>query len=1064
MIRLPFFFSGTRIRCFSIVVSASFFLASRLPAILDGENANGMSDVWERRFNQGALMPDTFLRENDADGDGWSNLMEAVLGTDPFNPTAPEGCFRMAINQSPAVYAPDGQGDGELLTPSSILLSWPGTFGKKYTLLYSSDLSAGSWRNVEAPFIGNGSTVQYGFPLTPGGADFAARLFWKVAVEDSDSDENGTSDAEAHLLALDADQDGVPDEFERCTACHLFADYGIIAPRSPELFDVNLDYGGLGTTAASLYHGLENPWEIPAVTLMATPSIEGLVKSVEQSKAGFLSFTQLPAPSAFVETGPVLDYHRTKTSKLESTWSQEWMYSSMYFRWDEDSCTKITTEEYVPTNGGAWTSSTSGGIPNVSKDHWIWQRSPQSTTWANTEWLVNDHASYSDHDYVGIESESPLEFTFTLYGPASPGTWTSTTATKRIGEAAYHSAGQQAVKPNPGIGYIPDYKLSETYHYTQELSNPYTTGNLVQDATTRLGTIPEAGQVPVGFRDLVENERKITLKKSKYRLAWMVPAQAPVEPGNTLVKTRFLWREIHDPESSTPGAGRKTSWKSEDVSAAPGTLAHTAWHEIPVPEQDGTTWVRAVNTHGSIAFPAALLVNRDDDDGDGNPDRSQAALVPATDNDLIPLSFAANAPAVDEQALVFRLGSSGAGKFRLWKIMPGQSPQIVTLPYKLEPHDYNGATGLRPSYFIEAVAPGTVALHLDAEALGAKLARIAEAEFKCLDLSIDFAAGMRGQIGDLVASNKPTGGATHFVTVKSGAEGENVVLTVSGVGADEIGPNQPDQLVEWVGATPATDPLRGNVPRSQTGKFPVTLRVIATGQSIPATNVWVTWANLGTEYNTPTMMEATNYKNADDIPVNHFRGKISWRYVCEPREMFDLSVDVPDLSGAPLVPPPGGTHAWLGTPLSNGAALRYDASRQVRVVSRCSDANLHQIFQSRGPDILAYPQNPVEGNDDPSMNGELVPYLPNGITGIMLDSDFPDLVLPVPLSSATENDTVLKLAQFRQFARVQIGDKWYKCSDYGLSELNIKVKRIDGKWVDDGSTFSSGNNSQFPPP
>src|SRR5881397_2300553 len=43
-------------------------------------NGNGMSDVWELLFGAAGLAPSA-----DADGDGVSNALESLAGTDPFD-------------------------------------------------------------------------------------------------------------------------------------------------------------------------------------------------------------------------------------------------------------------------------------------------------------------------------------------------------------------------------------------------------------------------------------------------------------------------------------------------------------------------------------------------------------------------------------------------------------------------------------------------------------------------------------------------------------------------------------------------------------------------------------------------------------------------------------------------------------------------------------------------------------------------------------------------------------------------------------------------------------------
>ncbi|MEN8862392.1 MAG: DUF1800 family protein [Lentimonas sp.] len=59
--------------------SASIFFAPFLSAAVD-DNANGLSDVWEQRYNASALQ-----LLGDDDGDGFTNLEECITGTDPYS-------------------------------------------------------------------------------------------------------------------------------------------------------------------------------------------------------------------------------------------------------------------------------------------------------------------------------------------------------------------------------------------------------------------------------------------------------------------------------------------------------------------------------------------------------------------------------------------------------------------------------------------------------------------------------------------------------------------------------------------------------------------------------------------------------------------------------------------------------------------------------------------------------------------------------------------------------------------------------------------------------------------
>lgn len=222
-------------------------------------------------------------------------------------------------------------------------------------------------------------------------------------------------------------------------------------------------------------------------------------------------------------------------------------------------------------------------------------------------------------------------------------------------------------------------------------------------------------------------------------------------------------------------------------------------------------------------------------------------------------------------------------------------------------------------------------------------------------------------------------------------------------------------------------------------------------------NIWVTWAEISTDSNTPKIQPSISSETELKL-----KGTVQYRYNCLPSEMFDLTTDVPDFSGPYSVGVPG-IHPWTGTALLGGAGIKFDASRQFRVVLQSNIPAVQTSMQQNYPSVLSYPVDPIEGNDDPSQIGETPPYLPQGSTGVMLDLDDPSLTLPYSLGSASPQATITESAQFTEFARAQIGSKWYKCSDYFLSELLFKAKRENGKWIDNSSSFTLGNGA-FPPP
>lgn len=253
------------------------------------------------------------------------------------------------------------------------------------------------------------------------------------------------------------------------------------------------------------------------------------------------------------------------------------------------------------------------------------------------------------------------------------------------------------------------------------------------------------------------------------------------------------------------------------------------------------------------------------------------------------------------------------------------------------------------------------------------------------------------------------------------------------------------------------EPLKRRVKRDTTAKTEVKVKAKLGGATGAHMNVWVTWADINYEGDSPKM--GGNTDNGQSLSISASADPM---YICYPEDMFDLLQDTPNLNVAPSPPAPGGNHPWKRVPLSGGAAICYDATRQVRAIKKSSDSVLLQIENAPAPDIPDYPNDLAEGNDDPTMVGETRPYL--GIDGTharMRDTDNPKYSLFH--SQGLPNTTFLLNAQFRQYARVQIAGKWYVCSDLKLSDLKIRFRKTNGQWVDDGSSYVTGNGI-FPPP
>lgn len=174
--------------------AAAYLLGTQSLHALININENGASDLWERNYNDGNLYP-TFDPNADPDGDGWTNEIEAVSGTDPGDGNPPDGFLRPEITRHPAVYeSPEEEGDPPILSsPETISINWLTLAGKQYTLFSSPDLSPGSWMQIDQPRTGSGSILGASIPLTQPVGSIPDKLFWHVTITDPqlDSDSDG---------------------------------------------------------------------------------------------------------------------------------------------------------------------------------------------------------------------------------------------------------------------------------------------------------------------------------------------------------------------------------------------------------------------------------------------------------------------------------------------------------------------------------------------------------------------------------------------------------------------------------------------------------------------------------------------------------------------------------------------------------------------------------------------------------------------------------------------------------------------------------------------------------
>jgi hypothetical protein len=120
----------------SAVYSAS---TSYLPAAGADSNTNGIADAWELQYF-GSLSTAADFPQQDADGDGMSNLSEFIAGTDP---THADSRLFFSVPQKASI------------------LRFSSVPGRKYLLWYSDNLGRSRWLNdsLGTPLSANGTTM-----------------------------------------------------------------------------------------------------------------------------------------------------------------------------------------------------------------------------------------------------------------------------------------------------------------------------------------------------------------------------------------------------------------------------------------------------------------------------------------------------------------------------------------------------------------------------------------------------------------------------------------------------------------------------------------------------------------------------------------------------------------------------------------------------------------------------------------------------------------------------------------------------------------------------------------
>jgi uncharacterized protein (DUF1800 family) len=140
-------------------------------AILD-QNNNQQSDIWESLFGAIGLNPSV-----DTDGDGFSNLQEAIAGTNPLD-----------ANSAPTLQIQ--------VAGVNAITTWGSVLGKRYTISANDSFDPAAWQPIAA-VDGTGA------PLALQLAISQSLQFFRLQVQDIDSDNDGLTDAEEFAIGFD---------------------------------------------------------------------------------------------------------------------------------------------------------------------------------------------------------------------------------------------------------------------------------------------------------------------------------------------------------------------------------------------------------------------------------------------------------------------------------------------------------------------------------------------------------------------------------------------------------------------------------------------------------------------------------------------------------------------------------------------------------------------------------------------------------------------------------------------------------------------------------------------